>query len=291
MSTYEELKENTYLIDKYFPINIFFNKPIGHDVLGMHWHQHFEMIFMIGGEAVFKIGNETLPAVQGDILFVNGGQLHSGYSVNNTFVQYYAIVFDKTLLGNQAPDPAHAKYISSFMEGRLLFPNKIHQEDEHYLQFRTGIEHIINEFSMKLPGHQLAIKSYLQLIITLIIRYYSPLDGAEKNKIHETNTERFQKLFHYIKEHYSTKITIEEAAEIVNLSPYHFCKTFKKVTGSTFVQFLNLYRVNEAEEMLRKTTLPITQIAEKVGFSNINYLDKILKQLKLYPPSGSRKQP
>jgi YesN/AraC family two-component response regulator len=47
---------------------------------------------------------------------------------------------------------------------------------------------------------------------------------------------------------------------------------------------VNLYRVNQAEKLLRSTVVPITEISEQVGFCNINYFDKVFKQYKMYSP-------
>ncbi len=60
------------------------------------------------------------------------------------------------------------------------------------------------------------------------------------------------------------------------------------MTGLTFVKFLNLYRINAAEELLSKTSLSITEISEKTGFCNINYFCRIFKQFKGYAPSKYR---
>jgi YesN/AraC family two-component response regulator len=55
------------------------------------------------------------------------------------------------------------------------------------------------------------------------------------------------------------KLTVEQAAKLVSLNPYHFCKTFKKLTGRTFIEYVNVYRVKEAERLLLETDLNVTE--------------------------------
>lgn len=68
---------------------------------------------------------------------------------------------------------------------------------------------------------------------------------------------------------------------MVNLSPNHFCKVFKKITGKTLIEYLHLLRINEAEKMLVDTDASITEIAGNVGFSSITYFGRVFKKLKM----------
>jgi AraC family transcriptional regulator, transcriptional activator of pobA len=291
MASFQELKENTDLIDRYFPINIFRNQSHWYGVLGIHWHENIEIIYMLQGEADFNIGGQTVSARPGDILFVNSGLLHTGYNKQEgTLVEYYAIVFNKALLASHTPDPHHIKYITPFLEDEIHFPLKVEKGQENYPLLQEVLLKAIDEFSGKAPGYEIMIKAYFQHLTVSIFRYFCLLDPAKKlPEIYDKNIENIKKLITHVEKHYDNKISIEEAAGFVNLSSFYFCKTFKKITGRTFVEFLNLYRVNKAEELLRSTQLPITDIAEKVGFCNINYFDRIFKQAKQYPPSACRK--
>lgn len=291
MTAQEEFKENTWLLNRYFPFNVFKNSSNSNSVLYLHWHDHIEIIYMIEGQAVFDIGNQSVEAGPGDILFVNSGQLHSGYSVDDTSVKYYAVVFNQSLLGSNIPDPYHDKYISPFLEGKFQFPVKIENHYEGNELFKSHIERIIDEFNCKMPGYEIKIKAILYLMTVDIFRgYLLSTIGDNYDIAHEHNIENIKRLISYVQQAFPAKITIREAARYVNLSPYYFCKVFKKVTGKTFIEFLNLYKIKRAENLLRNTSLSITQIAEELGFCNINYFDRIFKQLKKYSPSRYRKQ-
>lgn len=287
------LKENTYVLSDDFRANIFLNVTDNtsnkNSVLHIHWHESFEIILIKEGNAIFQIGNMEYLVEVGDILFVNQGELHSGYSVNNTKVMFYAIVFDKSVLTYYILDTQQKKLIYPFIEGKRIFDSLIKNDSENYALFSTIIHSIINEFEQKKIGYELAVKCLLSMLTLQVIREKAFTEETSKIYLKENKLERFKLLFNYIEAHFSEKITVKIAANIVNMSSYHFCKVFKKVTGKTFIEFLNLYRVNEAEDLLRETDLPITQVAEKVGFCNINYFDKIFKKYKRYSPSSSRR--
>lgn len=287
------LRENTYVLSNDFRANIFLNVPDNasnkNSVLHIHWHESFEIIIIKEGNAIFQIGNMEYYVEDGDILFVNQGELHSGYSVNNTNVIFYAIVFDKSILTYYIPDTQQKKLIYPFVEGKMTYPGLIKNDSENSVPFSTIIHSIIDEFEQRKTGYELAVKCLFSMLTLQVIRVKAFTEETKKIYLKDNKLERFKLLFNYIEAHFSEKITIKIASNIVNMSSYHFCKVFKKVTGKTFIEFLNLYRVNEAEDLLRETDLPITQVAEKVGFCNINYFDKIFKKYKRYSPSSSRR--
>jgi AraC family transcriptional activator of pobA len=286
--TYDTLRENTFFPDNTFPINVFHNKPEEHNVLTLHWHEHLEMIYMVSGEAVFDVGNQSFNVAEGDILFVNGGQLHSGYSIHNYGVDYYAIVFHPSLLFNSIMGMHHTQTLEPFLKGDKYLPNLILSTDDNYPEIKRWIINAITEFEQQSIAYEINIKSYLQLVLVHLTRHQSQQETVSLNYIRQA--EKLKPLFTYLEAAFTQKISVEQAAGLVNLSPHHFCKSFKKAMGRTFVEYLHIIRINEAERLLKKTNLSITHIAEQVGFCNINYFDKVYKKIKKYPPSNARKK-
>ncbi|MDR6550795.1 AraC family transcriptional regulator [Paenibacillus qinlingensis] len=293
MTANQELKEMTYLPEKQFPINIFHNYSAGERMLYLHWHDHLEIIYLVKGHAVFDIGGSPYDSSPGDLLFIHSGELHSGYSVNNMDVDYYAIVFNKSLFSSDAGDPLYGALILPFLLGQKRFPVKLSSEDGDYGQFEQAVLQIIREFEERKLGYELAVRSYLQLIMTAAVRRNANFEGiAQRDKQlfeDRRRTKSFDLLFPFIREHYARHIALEEAAQMVNMSIHHFCKTFKRLTGRTFVEFVNLHRVNVAEHLLRTTDISVTEAADRVGFGSINYFIRIFKQFKYYSPSQCKK--
>ena len=64
---------------------------------------------------------------------------------------------------------------------------------------------------------------------------------------------------------------------------------FKKITGQTFVQYMNLNRINRAEYLLKNTSMSVTDIAAEIGCSSINSFSKLFRQLRGVSPRDLRK--
>ena len=64
----------------------------------------------------------------------------------------------------------------------------------------------------------------------------------------------------FIHQHLAEPMSLEAVAKAVNVSPFHFCKLFKRATGLTFTDFVNRARVEKAKRMLMKPAARITEV-------------------------------
>ncbi|MCL6604798.1 MAG: AraC family transcriptional regulator [Paenibacillus sp.] len=289
-----ELKEYPQLQEKTYPFRLFFNKTMdtkaNQNILFLHWHEHFEIIVMEHGHALFHIDSQPYEVKQGDVLIVPSGGLHVGYSLKDGDVSYVSIVFHSSLFNDWADDPQHEKFVAPYLDNRFQFPVKPSDHEPASSAYYSLLSGILTEYQNKGPAYQLIIKNQLHLLFTLLARTFLPHQQASKPKERlSINRERFKPLLEHLEEHFSDKITIEEAAKSVNLNPYHFCKTFKKLTGRTFVDYVNVCRMDEAERLLLETHLSVTEIAGMVGCDNPNYFTKLYRQYKGLTPSQARK--
>lgn len=93
----------------------------------------------------------------------------------------------------------------------------------------------------------------------------------------------------YITENYASQLSLDEVALLVNLNPNYFCVLFKKITGKNFNEFLTECRLEEARNLLRTTTLNLTQIAGKVGYKDPKYFSQLFtKHVGLKPKEYRR---
>lgn len=92
----------------------------------------------------------------------------------------------------------------------------------------------------------------------------------------------------YIKRHYSRKITLEEVADHVRLSPAYFSKIFKQEMGSNFSVYLNQVRVQQSQRLMQDPSASLADIAQLVGFEDQSYFSKVFKRLTGVSPGRYR---
>ena len=93
----------------------------------------------------------------------------------------------------------------------------------------------------------------------------------------------------YVRNHYAEKITGEQIAEELEISYGYFSHLFKKQVGISFVKYLNKYRMDKAEELLKNTNLKVYEIAEKVGIPEYIYFAQVFRNVKGVSPTDIRK--
>ncbi len=106
------------------------------------------------------------------------------------------------------------------------------------------------------------------------------------NATHEPEAVRNAKIF--IHQHLAEPMSLEAVASAVNVSPFHFCKLFKRATGLTFTDFVNRARVEKAKRMLMKPAARITEVAYDVGFQSLSHFNRSFRRIADESPTEFR---
>ncbi|MEH7387330.1 response regulator [Bacillus sp. JJ1521] len=93
----------------------------------------------------------------------------------------------------------------------------------------------------------------------------------------------------YIDHSPAKDVSLAKAAEKAHLSTSYFCKLFKKETGTNFSDYIVKVRLQEAARLLEQTSLRISEIAERLGYSDLAYFSNSFKKQNGMTPSQYRK--
>lgn len=255
-----------------------------------HWHEHLEFIQVVEGEAQVLIDNRTFIAGAGAILFINSCKIHSMHALNGTSSVIHGMIFDMSLLTGSFEHSEMQHLFARFVQtAPILEPILPSQPLWHELQ--PHFEIAFEEYAAQDIGCELIIKSSVYRMMIPLLRGYRqelPLSN-NVNKSFE-HYKRLKPAIDFIESRYAHKIYTNTLGELVNLSPFHFTRFFKKVTGLSPMNYINRYRVEMAKRLLIEQDLTITQIAERTGFCNVNYFDKVFKEMNGFTPLELRKQ-
>lgn len=92
----------------------------------------------------------------------------------------------------------------------------------------------------------------------------------------------------YITEHLAEELTLASVARAVAMSPFYFCKVFKKATGLTFVEYVSRLRVEKVKELLLNPHLRISEIAFATGFQSLSQFNRTFRQVAGESPTAYR---
>ncbi len=91
------------------------------------------------------------------------------------------------------------------------------------------------------------------------------------------DTDRINQIYKYSLDNFQRKISIEEIAEVANVSPHSFCRYFKSRSRKTYSQFLLELRIGHACKLLIDGKLSVAQICYESGFNNFANFNKYFK--------------
>lgn len=93
-----------------------------------------------------------------------------------------------------------------------------------------------------------------------------------------------------IKEHYMENLTLKDLGKKYYVNSAYLGQMFKKQYGESFKDYLNRIRMVKAEELLLNTNLKIHEIAEEVGYSDVDYFINRFISYAGCTPAKYRKQ-
>lgn len=90
----------------------------------------------------------------------------------------------------------------------------------------------------------------------------------------------FLRIKSYVEKNYSdSDLNLKKCSEELFLSPSYISMILKKEAGKTFVDYLNMYRISKATEMLNKPENKIYEVSTGVGFTHPTYFSSVFKKV------------
>lgn len=223
-------------------------------------------LFVERGELTYFIDGQRIPLARGDILYFPAGS--SRYAAGNGRQGHlkYAVLFKRTASVPATP---------LLDEGRLRLIRSSHYE---YVKQRFGL--LVQQWLGKMPYYETVCSGILLELLGLAERETESAHLPSKKLLLATEIQQ------YILSHYREPIRIETLAELVDRTPNYVTKIFREVTGMTPIRYLHQVRVTAARDLLVNTHMSIAQVADRLGFCDQSYFNRVYKKIMGYPPSS-----
>lgn len=126
------------------------------------------------------------------------------------------------------------------------------------------------------------------ILLQLFSRFFSMERLVNDKKL--KSYSRLAGVIHFIDQHLSQKITIEQLAASVHLHPDYFSRLFLDILGVRPLDFINNKRMERAQFLLVTTGMTIAEIAMQVGIPNFSYFTRLFKRKFKATPAAYRKR-
>ncbi|MBQ8548803.1 MAG: helix-turn-helix domain-containing protein [Lachnospiraceae bacterium] len=286
LTNYELYHENKSHTSTEFPYNTYLcSIPLDFRSIKLHWHEEAEIIVIKKGEGIVSVDLTEYHVQTGDIIFVMSGQLHSITQFESSSMEYENIFFKPRLLKASGNDLCWDRFLSPLLTATFSVPVIFRADTPLYPTLAGQIQAIDTLCDKKPAGYQLAVKGHLFLMF-----YTLSSEGISYALPDRKRLDKIKTVISYVEEHYAQTITIEEMAALCYFSKSYFMKFFKESMGTSFVTYLNDYRLEAAAKLLRATDDNVLEIANACGFDNLSYFNRSFKKKHGITPGKYRTQ-
>ncbi|QHT62139.1 AraC family transcriptional regulator [Paenibacillus lycopersici] len=262
------------------PVRLFKHRVDGR--IDTHWHEFFEMGFIVKGSGTHVLNGVPMRLGRGDAFLLTPADFHSLEPDPGETLELYDLIFSDLFIR----DP--------LLE--LLFERGMHHTAGYDAADTAAAERefelIWAEFAEWRAGSDMLVQGGVERLLIQLSRR-SGEAGKDQGGGHAVNQPiqpAVRKALIYIQHHFRDTITLESAAGSCGLSPNYFSECFRKGTGVTFQTYVQELRMQFAKSLLKATRLPVTEICFASGFNTLPHFERAFKKRFGASPRELRKQ-
>ena len=234
----------------------------GPHTTGFSLHGEIELNLVVKSTLGVDFGDKQFIAQEGELVVANCYTPHS-YTFNGETLIDHLVVETKFLVENGI-DPM-----------KLIYEERI--DDGYIRKLYADLEN-----HRRNPQYRDAAISgaVLQLMAHLSRHYSKPANEARPGidlKSFGTDFEYVRMSIDFIGANLQNNPSVDVVSEHVGLSKYHFMRTFKRVTGYTFIEYTNMVKCKHAKNLLLNGETSVTDVALASGFNSVSYFTKVFK--------------
>jgi AraC family transcriptional regulator len=150
---------------------------------------------------------------------------------------------------------------------------------------------LADELLEEVDGQELVVGAIVEHALVHLLRRYANVRRPEHMELSRAGLvdRRIRLAVELMHAHMHRELSLEEIAAAAHLSPFHFSRLFKKLTGSTPHAYLAALRAARARDLLSETDLSVTEIGARVGYMSSSHFSKAFRQSTGISPRAYRK--
>ena len=240
-----------------------------------HLHQEVEITYVLHGTVDVLVSDTLFPMHEKEMLLIPANVIHYYRQTDSS-----ANILNVKFIENWVAPAFVSTHELDALQTLLRSISKIHASDSTCKIIKTMQSCTDPNFlDLFYFGHIILLLTYL-LQHPEIIEYHKPISSE--------NIRYIQNALKFIQDHGEEHLSLRMLANHIGLTESYCSKYFKDNIGISFVEYVNTRRISNAERLLRYTSLNITEIAAKSGFSSIQTFNRVFKNVTGMSPTQYR---
>lgn len=247
-----------------------------------HLHQDYEIYFLVEGERLYYIDGKEYCIRKNQLVFIDKNMLHKTSKQADKAHKRIVINFHKNYLS----DPESNLLQHLFEDG----PSILSLPESHVCMFRNLYAQMLREYKKDRPEKDIYLRA---LVIQLLVESKRLLNKelkASRTTKKALDRSTMSEMIRFIHQNYNKDLSLQILSDRFHLNEHYISRMFKQATNYSFTDYVNRFRVAEAERLLKETEWKINHIANYVGYSTNVHFNRVFKSIIGISPNQYRKK-
>lgn len=277
------LEEKTYMYMPKKDYAVYYYKDDEIDEIPLHYHEFYEILFLIDGNLDYIIGDEIYHLQKGDLLFIPPGVFHNPiiHNFDIPYERYVAWIsvfaMNKIFELDEYADISKNESVNKLFLFRTKEYTRITLEEKFRELFNSYKE---KKFCYKSEGYS--------IIIQILTLYNRELHSRGRNIITGSTDVLISSILHYINENISQDLSLDKISSVFFISKYTISHKFKDFMKISYYQYVIQKRLSIGKQYLLEG-MPANTVYKMCGFSDYACFYRAFKKEYGFPPSKLKK--
>jgi AraC-like DNA-binding protein len=239
----------------------------------------YAVLFLLDGELSYQAGNETGTINRNQFLLLEPSTTAtaSGSDAQIVLVNLSPSFLLDFVLRMRLAGPG----------GNIAFPERLIRKDQRLTDLGRGFA---TELASDSAGQEIVLAASVEHLAVHLLRNFSNMRRSDELELSRVGLidRRIRRAVELMHAQMDRELSLKEIAAASYLSPFHFARLFKKLTGASPHAYLATLRTKRAQLLLAETDLSVTEISSRVGYASSSHFTKAFRQATGLTPRGFR---
>jgi AraC-like DNA-binding protein len=250
----------------------------------VHWHSQatagYSLLALLGGEVSYAVDKESWPLHAPQFVLF---EPNTSVAVSAQHAELLFLTFSASLVMQHA-ETMHLmppKSTVTFKHGQFEADQKL-----------GGVfAEFVSELTDEKPGKEIVMRALVEQLLVHVLRNYSQPRRSDELELSRAGLvdRRIRRSVELMHSQLDQELTLKALAAASYLSPFHFARLFKKLTGATPHNYLAGVRAARAQLLLAETELSVTEVGARVGYLSASHFTKAFRLATGTTPREFRK--
>lgn len=235
-----------------------------------HTHSHTELFYIVGGKGQFLIQDQTFPVEANNLVIINPNVAHTEDSLNAQPLEYIVLGIEGIELATNENSNGQFCILDHFESAEIS----------------SCLRNILREMEQKGTGYEDVCQAFMEILIIRLMRSTSLAVQAEQEMV--SGNRQCAAVRRYIDLHFKEPLTLDQLANEAHMNKFYLSHTFKREYGVSPINYMISRRIEESKYLLAETDLPLSRIAQLLGFSSLSYFSQVFRRSQAVSPMEYR---